>query len=98
MFIFFFFLTLQNGLVDGLKSKLYEKESVIGIYCKKVDSLIRLSNNSCAAIATAETIYSYGFLVQNQACMVCRATGTPGDDGAGEILTTLPLYVDGKVY
>ena len=98
MLFFVLFLTLQNGLAHELKGKIYEEESAIGLYCKYVDTLTRLSNNSCAATATAKTIYNYGFLVQNEKCMVCRAGGTPGEDGAGEGLTSVPLYVDGEIY
>ena len=92
------FLILQSVVAAyRLNSKLYKAESAISLNCIKVDSCARVSNGTCAAIALAESTYNFGFLVQWETCIKCRASGTSADDDSLEILISGSLYVDGEI-
>ena len=79
-----------------LNVALFEKESEISLKCKKADRWADVSAVSCSIAAAAEAIYNFGFVIQEEGCMVCRAGGMPGDVNVPEISITGSVYVDCK--
>ena len=57
-----------------------------------------MSAVSCAIIAAAETIYNFGFLVEEETCMACRAGGMPRGIDIMEVSFARSAHVDGKKY
>ena len=74
---------------------MYEHELALSLYCKEPAQWVGMSHISCAVLATAERVYNYGFVVQEETCLICRAAGTMADAEVLEIQISLPLYVEG---
>ena len=91
------FLVSRDVQAHKLIDKIYEKETAVSLGCKQSAHWSGMSNVSCADIATTETIYTFGFVVEEDACMVCRAGGTPGVADVLEISMPSPLYVQGEI-
>ena len=98
MTIFFIFFISQNVFVYALKDKLYKRESAISLFCKTGAQWLGMSNTSCAVVAIVESIYNYGFVVQDETYQVCRATGTLAEVEVLEMLISPPLYVEGRLH
>ena len=92
------FFIAQNVFAHALSGKMYEHESTISLYCKTGAQWLGISNTSCAVIAISESIYNYGFVVQEETCQVCRAAGTLPEVQDLEILISPPLYVEGMIH
>ena len=92
------FFIAQNIFAHALSGKMYEHESTISLNCKTGAQWLGMSNTSCAVIAIAESIYNYGFVVQEETCQVGRAAGTLPEVEDLEILVSPPLYVEGRVH
>ena len=55
-----------------------------------------MAEGRCAIFAASESVYTFGFMVRDETCVVCRAGGTVGDADVAEITITGPLYIDSK--
>ena len=91
-------LVAQDIVADKLDGQWYENETGISLNCKGYDLRDCTSKVKCAVVAANEAIYDFGFVVQDKACMVCRAGGTLEDADVLEIYVTGPLFVDGKAF
>ena len=81
-----------------LTNQIYEKETTRSLDCKESEKWADMTNVMCAVIAATESIYNFGFVVQEETCMVCRAGGTPRGADVLEISINGPLYVQGGEY
>ena len=98
MLFILIFLTPQSVVADVTNGKTYEKIPTIGLHCKGVELEEGVRQGGCAIMAVAESIYNFGFEVQEQTCLVCRADGMLGEADALEITITGPLNVEGGDY
>ena len=91
-------LVLQKAQGHKMIIKPYEKEIAISLHCKESDRLASMSTVNCAVVASNEPFYTFGFVVEEDTCMVCRAGGTPRAADFLEITIPGPLYVEGGSY
>ena len=96
LFLIIVLLVALDIVADKLDAQWYENESAVRLDCKRCNHQDCKSTVKCAAVAANEAIYNFGFVVQDETCMVCRAGGTLGDADVLEISFTEPLFVDGK--
>ena len=78
--------------------QIYEIETAISLNCKESENWAGMPNVSCAIIATLESIYNFGFVVQEETCMVCRAGRKPRAADVVEISIPGPLYLQDRAY
>ena len=95
MLFLFTLLTSQTVGANVANGKMYEKISAISLHCRDVELGEGVGQGGCAITAAAESIYNFGFVVQEQTCLVCRAGGMLGDAGPRlNIKTVLSTYGD----
>ena len=83
-------------MVHEIHTLWYERNSTISLDCNDAGQWTEMSDVSCAIVAAADVVYNFGFVVNEKACMACRAGGTPGDVGVSEVIITGTLHVDSK--
>ena len=96
MLFLFICLTTQDAVVPRLNDMWYERESATTLHCKELTHRAGMSAVSCAIIAAAETIYNFGFVVEEETCMACRAGGMPGGNDIMEVSFAKSAHVNGK--
>ena len=74
---------------------MYETISPISLHCRGVELGEGVRQRGCAIIAVAESIYNFGFVVQEQTCLVCRAGAMLVDAEYSENPINGPLNVEG---
>ena len=70
--------------------------STISLECKDAGQWTGMSEVNCAIVAAADAVYNVGLVVIEEACMGCRAGGTPGEVDVREVVIDWILHVDSK--
>ena len=91
-------LYLQGIVAHEIRTLWYELESTISLDCKDTGQWTGVSEVSCAIAAVADNVYNFGFVVTEEACMVCRAGGTLAEVGVHEVIINGTLHVHSKEY
>ena len=87
----------HNTFAQNRSGQVYELASPISLNCKEVSGFEGISKTGCAVVTSRTPIYTFGFVVQDKNCMICRAGGTQADPTVHEFIANGPLHVDGKV-
>ena len=99
--VMLFLLTLLAPIelaAHRLDMRGYELVSSMSLQCKETDWQAGMLNISCTFAAIREPIYNFGFVIHEDTCLVCRLSGTPGEENVIEVSFTGSLYVEGEKY
>ena len=91
-----FCVTPQYAMANTLNGQWYERQSTSNLYCREFNQRAGMSAVSCAVNAAAETVYNFGFVVQGETCMVCRASDLPRNVNNGEVSFTRIAQINGR--